>query len=75
MDTLGIGLGDIKDANGNKTRLKDDYGMNDLFYGLTGELGRRRGLKLFVRYDLNPMFRDNQINANKLQAWSIGIRI
>jgi hypothetical protein len=69
------GYSKTKDANGNKTRLKDDYGMNDLFYGLTGELGRRRGLKLFVRYDLNPMFRDNQINANKLQAWSIGIRI
>ena len=69
------GYSKTKDANGNKTRLKDDYGMNDLFYGLTGELGRRHGLKLFVRYDLNPMFRDNQINANKLQAWSIGIRI
>jgi hypothetical protein len=69
------GYSKTKDANGNKTRLKDDYGMNDFFYGLTGELGRRRGLKLFVRYDLNPMFKDNQINANKLQAWSIGIRI
>lgn len=64
-----------KDANGNKIRLKNDYGMNDLFYGLTGEIGKRRGLKLFVRYDLNPMFEDSQINANQLQAWSVGIRI
>jgi hypothetical protein len=69
------GYSKTKDTNGNKTRFKDDYGMNDLFYGLTGELGRRRGLKMFVRYDLNPMFNDNQINANKLQAWSVGIRI
>lgn len=69
------GYSKIKDANGNKTRLKDSYGMNDLFYGLTGELGRRRGLKLFVRYDLNPMFKENQINANQLQAWSVGVRI
>lgn len=64
-----------KDADGNKVRLKDDYGMNDLFYGLTGELGRRRGIKLFVRYDLTPMFKENQINASKLQAWSVGVRI
>ncbi len=64
-----------KDANRNKVRLKDDYGMNDLSYGLTGELGRRRGLKLFVRYDLTPMFKETQLNANKLQAWSVGVRI
>lgn len=69
------GYSKTKDANGNKERLKDDYGMNDLFYGLTGELGRRRGLKLFMRYDLTPMFKDNQINASKLQAWSVGVRI
>ncbi len=69
------GYSKIKDNDGNKTRLKDDYGMNDIFYGLTGEIGKRRGLKLFVRYDLNPMFRDNQLNANKMQAWSVGIRI
>lgn len=69
------GYAKTKDANGNKVRLKDDYGMNDLFYGLTGEIGRRRGIKLFVRYDLTPMFRENQINASKLQAWSAGIRI
>lgn len=69
------GYSKTKDSNGNKERLKDDYGMNDLFYGLTGELGRRRGMKLFVRYDLTPMFKENQINANKLQAWSAGIRI
>lgn len=71
------GYSKTKDANGNKVRLKDDYGMNDLFYGLTGELGRRRGLKLFVRYDLTPMFRETQLklNASQLQAWSVGIRI
>lgn len=69
------GYSKTKDANGNKVRLKDSYGMNDLFYGLTGEVGRRRGLKLFVRYDLNPMFKENQINANQLQAWSVGIRL
>lgn len=65
----------IKDANRDKVRSKDDYGMNDLFYGITGEVGRRRGLKLFVRYDLTPMFRETQLNVNKLQAWSVGVRI
>lgn len=69
------GYSKIKDSDGNKTRLKDDYGMSDFVYGLTGELGKRRGLKLFVRYDLNPMFKGNQLNANQLQAWSVGIRI
>lgn len=64
-----------KDANRDKVRSKDDYGMNDLFYGITGELGRRRGLKLFVRYDLTPMFKETQLNVNKLQAWSVGVRI
>lgn len=66
-----------KDDNRNKERLKDsaDYGMSDLFYGLTAEIGKRRGLKFFFRYDLTPMFKENQVNAKQLQAWSAGVRL
>lgn len=64
-----------KDARGDKEHQKAGYGMNDIFYGLTTELGKKNGFTMFFRYDLNKMFKANQLNASELQAWSVGFRL
>jgi hypothetical protein len=67
------GYSKIKE-NGNKDKNRNSYGLNDFRYGLTAELGRKNGLKFFFRYDMNEMFKENQLNAKDLQAWSVGVR-
>ncbi len=65
----------IKQENGKKEKTKGSYGLNDFRYGLTAEIGKRKGIKFFVRYDMNEMFKSDQTNAKGLQAWSIGLRL
>ena len=65
----------IKYEEGKKEKDKGSYGLNDFRYGLTAELGRKKGLTFFFRYDLSEMFKSDQINAKGLQAWSVGIRL
>jgi hypothetical protein len=64
-----------KDTNGNKEKNKSSYGLNNVPYGLTAELGRKNGLTLFFRYDLTKTFRSNQANVNDIQAFSAGLRL
>ncbi len=67
-----------KDTGGDKIRTKGKsvgYGLSDLSYGLTTEFGKKNGFTLFVRYEINDLFKSNQINAKDLQAFSFGIRI
>lgn len=65
----------LKDNKGEKTKEQGNFGMNDLLYGLTAEVGRKNGFTLFIRYDLVDLFKANQLNAKELRAWSIGFRI
>lgn len=64
-----------KFVSGGKSKTKGDYGLTDIPYGLTTEFGKKNGLTLFARYDLNTMFNANQYNANELQAFSVGFRL
>ncbi len=64
-----------KDLDGDKVKNKNSFGMNDMIYGLTAEMGKKNGFTLFVRYNLNDTFKSNQLNANDLKALSFGIRI
>jgi hypothetical protein len=65
----------IKYEDGKKEKQKGSYGLNDFRYGLTAELGRRKGLTFFFRYDLSEMFKAEQLNTKGLQAWSVGLRL
>lgn len=64
-----------KDTRGNREKVKDDFNLNNLSYGLTTELGKKNGLTFFMRYDLNQLFNSDQIYARDLQAFSFGIRL
>jgi hypothetical protein len=65
----------IKYADGKKDKDKGSYGLNDFRYGLTAEMGKRKGLTFFFRYDLSEMFKAEQLNTKGLQAWSVGFRL
>jgi hypothetical protein len=69
------GYSKTKDQSGKKEKIKGSYGLNDVRYGLTAELGKKKGATFFFRYDLNEMFKSDQINAKGLQAWSVGLRL
>ncbi len=62
-------------SRGGKQKTQGNYGFNDLLYGLTAELGKRNGLTLFARYDLNNLFKASQTQLKDIQAFSVGIRI
>ncbi|CAH0997216.1 hypothetical protein EMA8858_03356 [Emticicia aquatica] len=69
------GYSKLKYDDGKKEKLKGSYSLNDFRYGLTAELGKRKGVTFFFRYDLSEMFKSEQINAKGLQAWSVGLRL
>lgn len=56
-------------------KVKGDFGMNDFIYGVTAELGKRNGMTLFVRYDMNKLFKESQTNFRDIQAFSVGFRL
>jgi hypothetical protein len=62
-------------VSGGKSRTKGSFGFTDIPYGLTTEFGKKNGLTLFARYDLNNLFVSNQVNAANLQAFSVGFRL
>lgn len=51
-----------------KEKLNNDYNMNNLIYGLMGYVGYR-DTSLYVKYDLNPLFKDTET-----RNLSLGIR-
>ncbi len=65
----------LKYDDGERVKVRGSYGLNDFRYGLTAELGRKKGASFFFRYDLTEMFKADQSNAKGLQAWSIGFRL
>lgn len=59
----------------SQNKVQGSFGFNDFIYGVTGEIGKRNGLTMFVRYDLNKLFKENQIYAQDQQAFSVGFRL
>ena len=53
-----------------KEKLKGDYNTNDFIYGLSGYLSLG-GTALYVKYDLNPIFKDPNPDLNNI---SVGLR-
>lgn len=53
-----------------KDKLKRDYNTNDLIYGLSAYAGFDNSL-LYVKYDLNPIFRDAVVEQRNI---SLGLR-
>ena len=53
-----------------KEKQKGDFNVSDFTYGLSAYLGYGQ-TSLYVKYDLNPMFKNNNIDQNNV---SLGIR-
>lgn len=53
-----------------KERTKADFNVNDFTYGLSAYIGYKQ-TSLYLKYDLNPMFKNNAIDQNNV---SLGIR-
>ena len=53
-----------------KERQKDDFNVNDFTYGLSAYIGYK-ATSLYVKYDLNPMFKNNAVDQNNI---SLGVR-
>lgn len=72
----GFNLGERQklkyEENGEKVKrkLKGDYNTNDLIYGLSGYLGWG-STALYVKYDLNPIFKDPNPELHNV---SVGLR-
>jgi hypothetical protein len=49
---------------------KDNFNTNNFIYGLSGYIGYS-WFSLYMKYDLNPLFRDNPVQQNNV---SMGIR-
>lgn len=54
-----------------KTRIKGEYNVNNLIYGLSSYIGYKE-LSLYCKYDLNPLFQDNLVKENNV---SLGLRL
>lgn len=72
----GVNLGERQklkyeiDGEKEKLKLKGDYNTNDFIYGLSGYVGFG-GTSLYVKYDLNPIFKDPNPELHNI---SVGIR-
>ncbi len=53
-----------------KQKLKGNYNVNSFIYGLSGYIGWREAA-LYVKYDLNPIFKDNPVDMRNV---SLGLR-
>lgn len=62
-------------GKGGKEKDRDSFGLNNLKYGLTAELGHKYRGTLFFRYDLNTLFRETQVNGGDMSAFSFGLRL
>lgn len=63
---------EYEDANNNdvKQKTKGDYNVNDFVYGLSAYIGYEN-VSLYCKYDLQPVFEDNDIDQNNI---SFGVR-
>ena len=59
------------DNNLNATeRLKGDFNTTDFIYGLSSYIGYK-STSLYLKYDLNPLFKNNSVKQNNI---SLGLR-
>ncbi|MGL2963057.1 hypothetical protein ACSVH2_04460 [Flavobacterium sp. RSB2_4_14] len=58
------------DGNNVDTKEKGDFNVNDFIYGLSTYIGYKQ-TSLYLKYDLNPLFKDNAIDQNNI---SLGVR-
>lgn len=60
------------EQNGNDitTKEKGDFNVNDFVYGVGSYIGYKN-TSLYVKYDLNPLFKNNSIEQNNV---SLGVR-
>lgn len=60
------------DIDNHDTRqvTKGDFNVNDFVYGLSSYVGYR-STSLYLKYDLNPLFKDNVVDQNTI---SLGLR-
>lgn len=54
-----------------KEKISRDYNTSDIVYGLSGYIGVD-DVSLYVKYDLNPFFKDQAVDQRNI---SIGIRL
>lgn len=59
-----------EDGEDVKQKLKGDYNTNEFIYGLSGYIGWG-GTSLYVKYDLNPIFKDPNPELHNI---SVGLR-
>lgn len=60
------------DDNGHDYTVKEkgDFNTNDFVYGVSSYIGYKQ-TSLYVKYDLNPLFKDNPVKQNNI---SLGLR-
>ena len=58
------------DGNKNRDRERGDFNVNDFVYGVSAYVGYK-SMSLYAKYDLNPLFENNQIDQNNV---SLGLR-
>lgn len=59
------------DGYENRIRQKGNWNVNDWNYGLSAYVGYK-ATSLYLKYDLNPLFKDNAIDQNNI---SLGLRL
>ena len=58
------------DGDKIKDKQKGDFNTSDFVYGLSAYVGYKQ-TSLYVKYDMNPLFKDNAIDQNNV---SVGVR-
>jgi hypothetical protein len=58
------------DGDRKKEKLKNNYNTNDFIYGLSAYMGWHCAA-IYVKYDLNPIFKDNPVEQRNI---SLGLR-
>lgn len=61
-----------KQTDGEKDRVRSDYYLNDVRYGVAFELGIRKFPDFFVHYDMNTLFQNNR--GPEVKMINFGIR-
>jgi hypothetical protein len=58
------------DGDKTKDKQKGDFNTSNFVYGLSGYIGYGQ-TSLYVKYDINPLFKDNAVDQNNI---SLGLR-
>ena len=58
------------DGDKIKDKQKGDFNTSDFVYGLSAYIGYK-ATSLYVKYDMNPLFKDNVVDQNNV---SVGVR-